>query len=347
MAFASADTAFASADLMQRLRICVLAAAIGALSACTAMRPDEAASVAPAASPAMEDPGPAADLVEPDQGPDTLVAFYAEEESRLTGKGLLRRETAPSDVPFTVEDLVRNFERIAFYDEYVEIAGRLINRETPTLLRRWDHPVHVGVVTGASLPEGRPGRDRAHVAEFTRRLAGLTGLDLAMDDGTDVNFLVLVLTTEERFIFATEARERYSRFEPEMIDELDEAPSRAYCFTIYFADPQDPSLYSQVIVLVPAEHPALTRLSCIHEEMAQAMGLPNDSPEARPSLFNDGLEFAFLTEHDEILLRMLYDPRLKPGMSAEEARPLLPQIARDAMDAAPRGDDPPGPRAGT
>ena len=55
------------------------------------------------------------------------------------------------------------------------------------------------------------------------------------------------------------------------------------------------------------------------------------SPDARPSLFNDSLEFAFLTEHDEILLRMLYDPRLRPGMSIAEARPLLPAIARDAM----------------
>ena len=33
---------------------------------------------------------------------------------------------------------------------------------------------------------------------------------------------------------------------------------------------------------------------------------------------------------------MLYDPRLRPGMTAAEARPLLPQIARDAMDAEGR-----------
>ena len=47
-------------------------------------------------------------------------------------------------------------------------------------------------------------------------------------------------------------------------------------------------------MLIRAEHPPLTRLSCVHEEMAQAMGLPNDSPDARPSLFNDDLEFALL-----------------------------------------------------
>ena len=30
---------------------------------------------------------------------------------------------------------------------------------------------------------------------------------------------------------------------------------------------------------------------------------------------------------------MLYDPRLKTGMTAAEVRPLLPAIARDAMAA--------------
>ena len=64
--------------------------------------------------------------------------------------------------------------------------------------------------------------------------------------------------------------------------------------------------------------------------MAQAMGLTNDSPDARPSIFNDDEEFAFLTRHDEILLKMLYDPRLKAGMESYEVIPLLSAIARDA-----------------
>ena len=74
------------------------------------------------------------------------------------------------------------------------------------------------------------------------------------------------------------------------------------------------------------------------------MGLPNDSPDARPSLFNDDLEFALLTEHDAILLRMLYDPRLQPGMTSAEVRPLLPDIARDARQAQARRRAPGGGR---
>jgi hypothetical protein len=114
---------------------------------------------------------------------------------------------------------------------------------------------------------------------------------------------------------------------------LRDTPLDTFCTAYAFCEPANPSVYSAVIVLIRAEHPPLTRLSCVHEEMAQAMGLPNDSPEARPSLFNDSLEFAFLTDHDEILLRMLYDPRLTPGMTVAAARPLLPAIARDAVAA--------------
>jgi hypothetical protein len=119
---------------------------------------------------------------------------------------------------------------------------------------------------------------------------------------------------------------------------LRDTPLDTFCTAYAFSEPANPSIYSAVIVLIRAEHPPLTRMSCVHEEMAQAMGLPNDSPEARPSLFNDDLEFALLTEHDAILLRMLYDPRLRPGMTAAEVRPLLPAIVGDARRAQLRDE---------
>ena len=102
--------------------------------------------------------------------------------------------------------------------------------------------------------------------------------------------------------------------------------------------PASPSIYSAVIILIRAEHPPLTRLSCVHEEMAQAMGLPNDSPEARPSLFNDSLEFALLTEHDAILLRMLYDPRLRPGHDRRRGAPAAAGDRRATRRRRSRGE---------
>ena len=61
------------------------------------------------------------------------------------------------------------------------------------------------------------------------------------------------------------------------------------------------------------------------------MGLPNDSRTARPSVFNDDSEFALLTRHDELLLGMLYDPALSPGMDEHDARPVIRQLAETAI----------------
>jgi hypothetical protein len=297
----------------------------------------------PAAPPAAERPAAAA-VAPPQprasaaQAPaDALTAFYADVEGELTASGRMRLDTAPADAPYSVDDLVRNFERVALYDEYVDVGGRFVRRETPALLRRWERPVRVGIVIGPSTPPGAAARDRADIAAFTQRLARLTGLDMRVSDGADVNYLVMVLSSAEQAAAAEATASRFPGFQPAVLGALGGTPLDTFCTAYAFAEPAAPASYAAVIVLIRAEHPPLTRLSCVHEEMAQAMGLPNDSPEARPSLFNDSLEFAFLTEHDEILLRMLYDPRLRPGMTAAEARPLLHAVARDAMAAQAAG----------
>lgn len=308
---------------------CLLVAGCGEMRA--AFRPLEAMP-----PPASARPEPRSALA--GGGPAPLVEFYASVEGDLTASGRMRRETAPSDARYAVEDLARNFERIALFDEYVDVGGRFLRAETPALLRRWDKPIRIGVVTSSTVTRDQAARDRANVAGFTHRLARLTGLDMAIGEPAEVNYLVLFLSSAEQAEFAARAAERYPTFAPAVMDAVNNSPLDTFCTAYAFSEPENPAVYSAVLILIRAEHPPLTRLSCVHEEMSQAMGLPNDSPDARPSLFNDGLEFALLTEHDEILLRMLYDPRLRPGMSAAEVRPLLPAIARDALEANRRAN---------
>ncbi len=298
------------------------------MAACSGVGPRAEGVGARPAEPTAAPEVRASDRAEP-----SLVEFYASVEGDLTASGRMRRDTAPDDALYSVDDLVANFERIALYDEYIDVGGRFMRAETPALLRRWDRPVRVGVMTSASVSPSEAARDRANVAAFTNRLARLTGLDMELADGVEVNFLVLFMNSAERVAFAEQASRNYPEFAPAVMDALRDTPLDTFCTAYAFGEPGDPSVYSAVMILIRAEHPPLTRLSCVQEEMAQALGLPNDSPSARPSLFNDSLEFALLTEHDEILLRMLYDPRLRPGMSAVEARPLLPAVARDAISA--------------
>ena len=90
-------------------------------------------------------------------------------------------------------------------------------------------------------------------------------------------------------------------------------------------------IYSRAFAVIRAEHPDLMRQSCFHEEIAQGLGLANDSPKARPSIFNDDEEFALLTIQDEQMLKMLYDPRLSIGMTAKEAAPIITLLAHELM----------------
>ena len=57
------------------------------------------------------------------------------------------------------------------------------------------------------------------------------------------------------------------------------------------------------------------------------MALPTTARARGPSIFNDDEEFALLTQQDELMLRMLYDPRLRPGMTETEARPIVETLA--------------------
>ncbi|MFT3975301.1 MAG: DUF2927 domain-containing protein [Amaricoccus sp.] len=299
----------------------------------------EVAPPAPAAASLLEDapPEPRAPASgTPPSDVEALRTFYAGVEQQLFAAGRLRQDPAPPDAPFSNDDLIRDFVHIALYDEYTDVNGRFMHEERPAPIRRWETPVRVSVMTGASESPEDAARDRGNVAAFTQRLAHLTGRDIALSDGTSPNFLVLFMTSAERQAFADQVHSTYPDFAPAVVTALRNASVDDFCITYTFWDKTNSSVYSAVFVLIRAEHPAFTKMSCVQEEMSQAMGLPNDSPEARPSLYNDDLEFAVLTEHDAILLRMLYDPRLKPGMTAAEVLPLLPAIAADARAAEER-----------
>ena len=73
------------------------------------------------------------------------------------------------------------------------------------------------------------------------------------------------------------------------------------------------------VVLFPAERPKNHMRACVVEELTQVLGLPNDSPSVSPSIFNDKSPINELTDHDRLMLRMLYDPRITIGMPRAQA----------------------------
>ena len=67
--------------------------------------------------------------------------------------------------------------------------------------------------------------------------------------------------------------------------------------------------------------------------MTQALGLPNDSNRIEESIFSDRSRRTDLTRTDLIVLKTLYDPRMKAGLVRAEAMTVAREIIRD-LDAA-------------
>ncbi len=263
-----------------------------------------------------------------------LARYYTAVQNDLLTRGLLRTDGGGPDTPFSPDDLARNFETIAFFDEYSRNGSAAIRADgAGGRLSRWDAPVRVKAEYGPSVPLTRRERDAKQIASYVPRLARITGHPIMLTERNS-NFLVFVAGEDDGAFMERRLREMIPRISRSEIDIFLDLPRSIYCLVVAFSSNDTPQTYTRAVALVRAEHPDLVRQACIHEELAQGLGLANDSPAARPSIFNDDDEFALLTTHDELLLKMLYDPRLRPGMTADEARPVSRIIARDVMGQA-------------
>ncbi|MBD3787853.1 MAG: DUF2927 domain-containing protein [Sphingomonadales bacterium] len=260
-----------------------------------------------------------------------MQAYYAQVQDTLAGRGLLRQDVAPRDVPFSKRQLVDDFIHIALYDEYTNRGGTFVARQTPSRLRRWAVPVQVSVEFGDSVPQAERKRDRALISAYAGQLARATRHPVGMAASpAQANFNVLVLNEDERRAIGPRLRELVPGVDQASLEAIINLQPTTFCVVFAFSEGAVPS-YSRAVAVIRGEHPETLRRSCVHEELAQGLGLANDYPRARPSIFNDDEEFALLTRHDELLLQILYDPRLRPGMTEAEARPIVEAIATEIM----------------
>ncbi len=295
----------------------------------TALAACEPAGLAPAVAPApprdVAPPEPA--VTEP--GAATLAArdYYARVEANYLAQDLLRTDGGGADAPFTARDLAESFIRIAFYDEFSERGGRLVPQAVENRLHRWAEPVRVNVEFGPSIPLAQRASDRAAIAGYVARLSRITGLPMRMTAWRP-NHSVLILNADERGTAAARIAALAPGTGAAAVRSVTEMPPETYC-TVFSFTAGKSAVYTRALTLIRGELPERLRLACIHEELAQSLGLVNDWPRARPSIFNDTEEFALLTKQDEMMLKMLYDPRLRPGMTLAEARPAVEAMAAE------------------
>jgi Protein of unknown function (DUF2927) len=284
--------------------------------------------------------------------------------------GRMRDDPAPPDAPFDNAMLARNFQTIAFEverDPFGTGAGpELIGASQ--LLRRWHGPVLWSVYASPA----EQARVRPIVHEFSARLAGLTGLAIrpagreagagaatrvstAASSATGsgpktrptpqpANLQIWVVPDQIGGFIEALPGHAPATGEPEghvrsRIAEFiriwygaTASPCAAQFFNVDRPAAEAGTILG-ALVLIRAGLPEPLLRSCVEEELTQAMGLPNDDAGVRPSIFNDEKEFGVLTAHDELLLRVLYHPRLAPGMPPERAMPVVREIIAELRPA--------------
>ena len=247
-----------------------------------------------------------------------LGLYYRRVQADLLVQGLLRTDGGGPDTPYTDTMLARDFEQIAFFDEYSG-GGLNAGNGQPGRLKRWEGPVRFNTEFGSNISELQQARYRANVQSYAARLGRSTGHPIGFSQSS-ANFHVLFMGEDDRALVQNRVRALVPRIDPQALRIFANLPRSIHCLVVAFSNGPNSYGYTQAVALIRSEHPDLMLRSCIHEELAQGLGLANDSPAARPSIFNDDEEFALLTTHDEMLLRILYDPRIRPGMNAEQAR---------------------------
>jgi Protein of unknown function (DUF2927) len=211
---------------------------------------------------------------------------------------------------FTDAQLIEGFLKTSFGAEF-QLAGR-VDR-----IRKYVNPVRVFI-------EGSQRADRRKqlsdvVADIGRRIAHL---DIAMTVDRDSANVVVTMVRERNFqntLVSMYGDERASEIRKSLDPE---------CLSGFTKNERFEIEHSEVIIAVDTSD--FTFLDCAYEELLQSLGPINDTNTVPWTMFNDNVQMGFFDVFDQHLLNILYDPRVKAGMSIEETKALLPDVLATA-----------------
>lgn len=221
----------------------------------------------------------------------------------------IAKKRAAQRTQFSDAEIVDGFFRIVFGAEF-HVAGR-IDR-----IRKYDVPVRVFVDNRA-----RPDRRKELASVVADIRTRVQHLDIAMAASRKAANVVVTLV-RDRDIEKT-VRSFYGRERAKSIMRSLEPQ----CLSGFRKDDLFRIMHSDVIIASDAG--AFIFYDCAYEELLQALGPINDDDKLPWTMFNDEVQMGFFGVYDQYLLNILYDPRIKAGMTREQVRELLPQVLPD------------------
>jgi hypothetical protein len=209
---------------------------------------------------------------------------------------------------FTDSEIIEGFLKTAFGAEY-HLAGR-VDR-----IRKYDIPVRV-------FADGARADRKAQLAKVVADIgARIQHLDIAMTDaGESANVVVKLVRdrdldrTIKVFYGSERAKEIKTSLDPQ-------------CLSGFRKNEKYEIEHSDVILTV--DNGDFVFFDCAYEELLQSLGPINDTSSVPWTMFNDNVSMGFFDVYDQYILNLLYDPRIKAGMTVAEVKALLPEVIAD------------------
>jgi Protein of unknown function (DUF2927) len=219
-----------------------------------------------------------------------------------------RRASERTD--FTNDEIREGFFKIAF--------GAELQLDKPAeRVRKFDEPIRIFVVSHGA-PDRRPeiaaivGDIRSHVKH----------LDVAItNDRRAANFVVRLVADRnlDRTIRSLYGNDRAKQIQQSLSPQCLSGIGKDERYRIRRAE-----------VILPVDAGDFTFYDCAYEELLQALGAINDDRSVPWTMFNDEVQMGFFDVYDQYLLNILYDPRIRAGMTKDEVTALLPEVLSTA-----------------
>jgi hypothetical protein len=222
-------------------------------------------------------------------------------------QAVAQRQRAEKKI-FTDSEIVDGFLKTVFGAEF-HLAGH-VDR-----VRKYVTPVRV-------FADGNRADRKARLAKVVVDIATrVQHLDIAMAKTRDEANVVVTLVRDRdlyhtimAFYGSERAREIRTSLDPQ-------------CLSGFRKNEQFEIEHSDVILTV--DNGDFVFLDCAYEELLQSLGPINDTDSVPWTMFNDQVSMGFFDIYDQYILNLLYDPRIKPGMTVQEVRAVLPEVLAD------------------
>ena len=216
---------------------------------------------------------------------------------------------------FSAAELERGFLALAFGSD-LRVGVR------PRGIRRFDQPIRVAVIASGSVDRSAA---MTHVIEeYARKVPNL---HLNTSTGTQAPDIEVRLIDEKNFKSALRsafgfkiAKAFIARTDPQCMTSVKSSADGAIMRAVSF-------------IIVDKGDDVF--LDCAYHELLHAFGLSNHDQRNPWTTLNQNRMVGYLSVYDRALLTLLYDPRIRPGMTAKQALAVLPRVIQDLGLATP------------